>query len=164
MVPDLSKRLLPQIAGDHGQVPARVNLSFVGDKAHSSTRKASLRHRTHVRRVTRRMAGVMTRGPHETSGLDFNSRPAWHHHVGWTNRGHALSVSTLRCTCLRGRLRRASFRRTPLTNHSKIMRRAGSLQFNFASERLVVEPVQHALVLVSRHHLLFCNIHSAAYR
>src|SRR5271166_4498565 len=54
--------------------------------------------------------------------------------------------------------------RTTLPCHTEIMWRAGGLQFNVPGERLIVEPVQHALVLVRRDHLLLSNVYSATHR
>ena len=51
-----------------------------------------------------------------------------------------------------------------LPRHPEVMRSAGGLQLDAAFERLIVEPVQHLLILFRRHHLLGGDIHSASHR
>ena len=51
-----------------------------------------------------------------------------------------------------------------LAHHAEIMRRAGGLQFDAAFQRLIVEPVQHPLVLFGSNHLLGGDIDAAAHR
>ena len=53
---------------------------------------------------------------------------------------------------------------TPLPRYPEIMWRASRFQFDVAGQRLIVEPVQHALVLVRSNHLLCGNVHSASHR
>ena len=49
-----------------------------------------------------------------------------------------------------------------LAHDAEVMRRTGGFQLDAAFQRLIVEPVQHPLVLFRSNHLLGGNIHSAA--
>ena len=56
------------------------------------------------------------------------------------------------------------FRSPALPDHAEIVRRTCRLHLDATFERLIVEPVQHALVLFRRNHLFSSDIHSAADR
>src|SRR5215469_10067077 len=51
-----------------------------------------------------------------------------------------------------------------LTGNPEVMRCTGGLKLDVSGERLIVEPVQHSLVVGGRDHLLFGDVDSAANR
>src|SRR5215469_13152719 len=70
---------------------------------------------------------------------------------------------------MRNRRRRDSFAgaaigSATLTDNPEEMRCTGGFQLDIAGERLIVEPVQHSLVLGGRDHLLFSDVDAAAHR
>src|SRR5690348_6223133 len=46
--PDVDESLLPEIAGNRGQIAARINLAFVRDETYSGSCKAVLGHGVHI--------------------------------------------------------------------------------------------------------------------
>ncbi len=91
--------------------------------------------------------------------LEDNCVGSRHRHIGGTNRRPMFDRAIIAARCCR---RFLPLFCAALTDDTEVVRRTRSLQLNVAILRAIVEPVQHALVFFWWHHLLACNIDSAA--
>src|SRR5664279_6399358 len=81
--PDVGKTLLPQVAGDGGQITAGEDFSLVRDKAHTGSSQAALGHRIHVAGMASGMTRVTYRRP--AARLQRYSCRSRHRHFGGAN-------------------------------------------------------------------------------
>src|SRR5581483_12004949 len=132
VVPDVGEPLDARVAGRGRQVPAGIHRPFVRDEADARSRQAAARHRRQrllTAGVARRRAVAVAHHLRRRLGL----RP---------RRDEGAAEVAARAFVLEA-----------LRADAVVVRRARGLQIDRTVPRLLVEPVEHALVLVGRQHL-----------
>src|SRR4029077_5525725 len=151
--------LLTEITGNDRQISAWVDFAFMRDEANASSREAALGHGVQVGRISARMSNSVA----DALRLDGHPSGAPHRHVSGADgggRGRELGRAGRYVGELCGR---TAVGGATLPSYPEVMRRAGGFEFDPTCERLIVEPVQHALVFFRGHHLFSRNVDTAAH-